>query len=109
MTIIVNTSFVGTVYRSFFCLGYRKWKSLTEQVKLPKLKKHAIIGNKNASFQYKSEVLKFLMEVAHEDGESQATRFVRELTGIGILNEEKFGVTLPPPYHTKRKLYQKYC
>ena len=94
--------------QKFFCLGYRKWKSLTEQVKLPKLKKHAIIGNKNASFQYKSEVLKFLMEVAHEDGESQATRFVRELTGIGILNEEKFGVTLPP-YHTKRKLYQKYC
>ena len=94
--------------QKLFCLGYRKWKSLTEQVKLPKLKKHANIGNKNALFQYKSEVLKFLMEVAHEDGESQATRFIREMTGIGIRNEEKFGVTLPP-YHTKRKLYQKYC
>ena len=94
--------------QKLFCLGYRKWKSLTEQVKLPKLKKHANIGNKNASFQYESEVLNFLMEVAHEDGESQATRFVREMTGIGIRNEEKFGVTLPP-YHTKRKLYQKYC
>ena len=29
------------------------------------------------------EVLKFLMEVAHEDGQSQAISFVREMTGIG--------------------------
>ena len=48
------------------------------------------------------------MEVDHEHGESQATRFVREMTGIAIQNEEKFGATLPS-YHTKRKLYQKYC
>ena len=94
--------------QKLFALGYRKWKSLTEQVRLPKLKVHGNTGNKNASFQYENEVLDFLMEVAHEDGESQATRFVREMTGIGIRNEEKFGVTLPP-YHTKRKLYQKYC
>ena len=94
--------------QKLFTLGYRKWKSLTEQVKLPKLKVHGNVGNKNASFNYESEVLDFLMEVAHDDGESQATRFVREMTGIGIRNEEKFGVTLPP-YHTKRKLYQKYC
>ena len=48
------------------------------------------------------------MEVAHEDGESQATCFIREMTGIATRNEEKFGETLPP-YHTKRKIYQKYC
>ena len=100
--------FCGNGIQKLFCLGYRKWKSLTEQVKLPKLKVHGNLGNKNASFQYESEVLDFLMEVAHEDGEAQATRFVREMTGIGIRNEEKFGVKLPP-YHSKRKLYQKYC
>ena len=48
------------------------------------------------------------MEVAHEDSEFQATRFIREMTGISIQNEEKFSVTLPP-YHSKRNLYQKYC
>ena len=38
--------------QKLFALGYRKWKSLTEQVKLPKLKVHGNLGNKNASFPY---------------------------------------------------------
>ena len=48
------------------------------------------------------------MQIVHDEGESQATRFVRELTGIGIRNNEKFGFTLPP-YNIKRKLYDRYC
>ena len=59
-------------------------------------------------FSYKSEILSFLGAIAHNEGESQATHFVRELTGIGIKNEEKFGVALPP-YHIKRKIYKQYC
>ena len=33
--------------RELFCLGYQKCKSLTEQVKLPKLRKYAHVSNKN--------------------------------------------------------------
>ena len=44
----------------------------------------------------------------HDEGELQATRFGRELTGIGIHNNEKFGFILPS-YNTKRKLYDRCC
>ena len=77
-------------------------------IKVPTIEEHKNLGNWNASFEYSSEVLDFLLQVAHDEGESQATRFVRELTGIGICNNKKFGFTLPP-YNTKRKLYERYC
>ena len=54
------------------------------------------------------EVLSFLTEIAHNEGELQATYFVRELSDIGIRNKEKFGVTLPP-YHTKQNMYNQHC
>ena len=46
-------------------------------------------------------------EVAHSEGEIQATRLVRELTGIGIKYEEKFGVNLPLYKHPP-KIYKQY-
>ncbi len=57
---------------------------------------------------YTSEVLEYLTEVVHEDSESQATRFLHKLTGIGICNNKKFGLSLPL-YKTKRKMYEQYC
>ena len=55
-----------------------------------------------------SEVLEYLSEVGHNEGESQETSFVRELTGIGVRNFEKIGMTLPP-YRSKRGMYLQYC
>lgn len=94
--------------RLLFCLGYRKWKTILEGIQIPTIKQHGNVGNRNKSFSYTSEVLEYLMEVGHTEGESQATRFVRELTGIGIRNSEKFGMTLPP-YRSKRGMYLQYC
>ena len=70
--------------QKLFCLGYRKWKILTEDIKSPILKKHKNIGNNNASFNYKSEVLDYFSGVSHNYGRAQATQFVRELTGIVV-------------------------
>lgn len=35
-------------------------------------------------------------------------QFVRELTGIGIREEERNGFTLSP-FYSKRQMYQDYC
>ena len=72
---------------------------------MPTLRKHKNFGNTYASFDYKSEVLEYLSEVAHSSGESQATQFMRELTGIGVRDEERNGVTLPA-FYSKRKMYE---
>ena len=48
------------------------------------------------------------MEAVDDDDKSQAIQFFCERTGIDIYNEENFGVTLPP-YHSKQRLYRKYC
>ena len=75
---------------------------------MPTLRKHKNVGNTFASFDNKNEVLEYLSEVAHSSGESQATRFVRELTGIGVRDEERNGVTLPA-FYSKRKMYEEFC
>ena len=82
--------------RFLFCLGYRKWKTILAGIQIPTIKEHGNVGNRNKSLSYTSEVLDYLMEVGHTEGESQATSFTRELTDIGIRNSEKFGMTLPP-------------
>ena len=82
--------------RLLFCLGYRKWKTILAGIQIPTIKEHGNVGNRNKSFSYTNEVLDYLMEVGHTEGESQATSFTRELTDIGIRNSEKFGMTLPP-------------
>ena len=97
-----NTTFVRMDLGPFFSIGYKKWRTLQKSTKIPTLQPHGNNGKTNWSFTYKSEVLEFLAVIAHTEGESQATGFVQELTGIGVRNEEKFGVALPP-YRTKRK------
>lgn len=94
--------------QKLFCIAYHKWKSLTEETKLPTLKKHKNIGNKNTSFDYQSEVVEYTSEAAHNYGESQATQFVRELIGIRIQDVECNSATLPP-FISKQGMYQEYC
>lgn len=84
--------------RRLFCIGYKKWNTIVNGIRVPTIEAHKNVGNCNASFEYTSEVLEYLMEVAHEEGASQATRFIQELTGIGICNDEKFGLHF---HHTK--------
>ena len=84
-----------------FCLGYRKWETILAGFQIPTIKEHENVENRNKSFSYTSEVLDYLMEVGHTEGESQATRFVRELTGIGIQNSEKFGLSKKTILRTK--------
>ena len=95
--------------RTLFCNGYKKIEisficyQSTNYESSSKYKE-----SQNASFSYTSKILEYLTEVTHEESESQATRFVRTLTGIGICNDKKFGET-PPPYKTKRKMSKQYC
>ena len=91
-----------------FCLGYRKWRTILAGIQIPTIKQHGNVGNPNKSFIYTSKVFEYLSEVGHTEGESQATRFVRELTGIGVCNCEKYGTTLPP-YRSKQGMYIQYC
>jgi hypothetical protein len=41
-------------------------------------------------------------------GEANATRFVREVTGMGLRDEEK-GVTEPPLHFTQRRIHEIFC
>ena len=58
-------------------------------------------------FEYKREVLEYVSEVAHEYSESQAMWFVRELTEIGVRDEERNSAILPP-FYSKQRIYQDY-
>ena len=90
--------------KKLFCIGYQRWKILTEEVKLPMLRKHKNVGNTFVYFDYKNEVLEYLSEVGHSSEESQVMQFVRELTGIGVSDEECNGVTIPA-FYLKQKMH----
>lgn len=61
----------------------------------------------NNTVMCEQDLVDFLMHEASVNGEVSATRFVNELTGIGIRGADK-GVMELPSYMTKRKLYQKF-
>jgi hypothetical protein len=74
---------------------------------------HGNCGRQNRSLTSirsvaKPSVVEFLGDVAKSYGESYATRFVREITGLSLRNEEEGLIELPSSY-TKRKLYAEYC
>ena len=68
------------------------------------LRKHKNVGNTFVYFDYKNEVLEYLSEVGHSSEESQVMQFVRELTGIGVSDEECNGVTIPA-FYLKQKMH----
>ena len=53
-------------------------------IRIPTIKQHGNVGNRNKLFTCTSKVLEYLTEVGHNKGESQATRFICKLTVIGI-------------------------
>ena len=55
----------------------------------------------------RSDVIDFLTELGKQEGESYATRFIRERTSVGLRNEEEGCVDLPS-FFSKRKLYERY-
>lgn len=71
---------------------------------------HGNTGNRNAVGDGAAEasVIEFLNDVTKEYGEAYATRFIREITGLSLRNEEEGAVELPSSF-TKRKLYTQYC
>jgi hypothetical protein len=56
----------------------------------------------------KPSVVSFLSDLADRHGESYATRFIREVTGMSLRNTEERLVELPSHF-TKRQLYAQYC
>ena len=67
---------------------------------------HGNCGRQNRSLTSirsvaKPSVVEFLGDVAKSYGESYATRFVREITGLSLRNEEEGLIELPSSY-TKR-------
>ena len=53
-------------------------------------------------------VVLFLSSIAEEHGESYATRFIREVTGMSLRDTEEGRIDLPS-FFSKRHLYAQYC
>ncbi len=54
----------------------------------------------------RSYIIEFLMELGRQEGESYATRFIRECTSILIRKDEEDLIELPSSY-TYRKIYER--
>jgi len=53
-------------------------------------------------------VVLFLSSIAEEHGDSYATRFIREVTGMSLTDTEEGRIDLPS-FFSKRHLYAQYC
>lgn len=104
----------GNSFRNFYVLLRRSWKSLTVECKKGSGPiAHRNLGNNNRGINScraiaKPSVVSFLEDVCKSYGEAYATRFVREVTGLSLRQEEENLVELPSRF-TKRKLYAEYC
>lgn len=116
--IVVNVeeSFPVCVYtfRNLFVIRSDQWATLTEQLDTGSMTA-PVHGNKNkranrGSMKSKAteEVIGYLQWLGEEYGESYATRFTRETTGIAIRESEEKLVELPS-FYTKRGLYNDFC
>ena len=102
-------------FRNLFGIYRKQWNYLKSSCKnySPGPIEH---GNKGLKNRQKSSavnsatdsVVAFLDAVSKEHGEAYATRFIREITGMSLRNEEDGLVELPSSF-TKRKLYAEFC
>jgi len=96
--------------RAIFCIGEIAWKNLYVTIVVParSTKTHHLSNNQNASAKNTQEIIDFLYNLAKQEGESYATRYVRFLTGTGVRDSEKGYVQLPSSF-SKRQIYKNFC
>ena len=104
----LSHKFCRNAIRRIFCIGKEKWALLVKGDPPPKIipnpKK---VSLKNRQHKCYDDVVAFITKIAEENGESYATRFIRELTGIGVRDAEK-GVMELPSFMRKRDLYRRF-
>ena len=95
--------------QNLFCIGTKRWKKLCSEAMLPNGKDVSNYeNNKNAkSTAVSKSVMDFLSDIAEQEGESHATRFVRTEVQL-FLRDEDIQLIQLPPYYTKRQLYERY-
>jgi hypothetical protein len=112
-----NNNFEHAVCKNTFCniLGIfsRAWKTLEKAAMLtdPGPITH---GNKNrqnrrkgsVAFLVEEDVVEYLSELGVREGESYATRFIRERTSLSIRKDEE-GLMELPSWYTRRRIYEK--
>lgn len=116
---VINTeiSICVNTFRNLFAIGKKKWRNLKEdcfeRYHAPGPMVHGNTGNTNRSASLsrsgvRESVVAFLTDISKEHGESYATRFIREISGMSLRKEEE-GLVEIPSFFTKRKLYAEYC
>ena len=98
--------------KNIFELRKEAWNSLrvfTEAHGVTTTMRSGLVGNKNKSktsamVLAKDAVVDFLTDIGETEGGPYATRFIRQLTGVGIWNSDSEVIELPS-WLTKRKLY----
>ena len=99
----------SNAFRKLFCVGQIVWKTLLEESSIPVKKNYPHLNNNvHGMVSCTQRIIDYLYNLAKEEGEPYATRYVRMLTGVGIREEEKGHVQLPSSY-TKRQLYRRFC
>ena len=92
-------------------IGRRKYQTITNEYGDVIKKAHGNIGNiidKQNISVFKLECALHIKNIASEQGEQHATRFMREHHKIWVRDTEVDTVELPS-YYTKRRIYRNYC
>ena len=116
---VINTEIAICInsFRNLFAIGKKKWRNLKEECSnrydTLGAMLHGNRGNANRSQSasrsgVQESVVSFLSDLSKEHGESYATRFIREVSGMSLRKEEE-GLVEIPSFFTKRKLYAEYC
>ena len=95
--------------------GYHKIKTLKDGIKHVGISPHGLHNKpsnrfKNRVEEYRdiNDSLNLYFQNLKGEAETHATRTIREITGVGLRDEEIDSVELPSSY-SKRQLYYKYC
>jgi hypothetical protein len=100
-------------FKNIYSIFQRRWKCLKKAAleSDPGPIQHGNVNKRNrhkGSFAAttKDDVIDFLVDLGKKEGESYATRFIRERTSILIRKDEEDLMELPSSY-SKRKIYEK--
>ena len=93
------------------CVGRRKVNTIDTNYGATTPKVHGATGRNNNDINVKAlrdDIESFIKALANEEGESHATRFLREHNKVCIRDTEIDTIELPS-YFTKRHVYRQYC
>jgi hypothetical protein len=96
-----------------FCVGYYRMGNISKYIGLAELPKHGLTGkvpswNDTDSRKSCDDALIIFFDDLTQQGESHATRVVREKTKVGLRDGDVDLVELPSAM-TKRNLYEQFC